>query len=260
MGIHGVIEFGNRALSGLVGLVALAVLVAVVTARPRRASLVRLATAVVLLVGLQGLIGGWSVLANLDPWVVAGHFTMSMVVIAVAYALWVRSGESDQPVRRAVPGEVRWLALGIVCTTLVVLAMGTVVTGSGPHAGDPDAPRIDLDPASVAQFHADAVFLLLGLSIAAWLALRAVGAPVGAVRAALILLGVEFAQGLIGFVQYATALPVLLVGLHMAGACAVWLAALHLGVTTRVRPAVAPVPAAPRAEAAQSEAAQSVAG
>ena len=235
MGVHGLIEFGNRGLSVVVGLVAVAALAAVFWSRPRRASLTRLAVLVVVGVGIQGLIGGLSVRVNLNPWVVAGHFLMSMLVIAAAYALWARAGESDAPARPVVPRELRWLAYGIAGTALAVLAIGTVVTGSGPHAGDPGSPRIDIDPVLVTQLHADAVFLLLGLSVAAWLALRATAAPPAAARAAILLLGVELGQGAIGFAQYFTALPVLLVGFHLAGACAVWLAALNLLRATRQR-------------------------
>lgn len=249
MGVHGVIEFGNRALSILVGLIAVGTLIAVLSGRPRRHGLTRLAVTVVGLVGVQGLIGGLSVRVNLNPWVVAGHFTTSMAVIAVAYLLWRRSGESDQPAHATVPGPLRWLAWLITATALAVLGIGTVVTGSGPHAGDPGSPRIDIDPALIAQVHADAVFLLLGLSIAAWLGFRATAAP-RAAKAALLLLGVELAQGLIGFVQYFTALPVLLVGLHMAGACAVWLAALRLLLDTLARPVHGRDPALDRAPAA----------
>ncbi|MQA23924.1 MAG: heme A synthase [Micromonosporaceae bacterium] len=232
MGAHGLIEFGNRGLSIVVGMAAVATLAAVLWSRPRRRGLTWLAGAVVVGVGIQGLIGGISVRVNLNPWVVAGHFLMSMVVIAAAYALWRRSAESDAPARPLVPRELRWLAGTILAATLTVLAVGTVVTGSGPHAGDPGSPRIDVDPLLVTQLHADAVFLLLGLSIAAWLALRAVGAPRHAVRAALLLLGAELAQGLVGFTQYFTALPAPLVAAHLAGACAVWLAALHLAYAT----------------------------
>jgi cytochrome c oxidase assembly protein subunit 15 len=99
-----------------------------------------------------------------------------------------------------------------------VLYAGTVVTGSGPHAGDADAPRNGLDPAAVSQLHADLVLLLLGLTVGLVLALRAVDAPAAAVRAAQWLLGVELAQGLVGAVQYATDLPLVLVGMHLLGA------------------------------------------
>ncbi|MGH3655342.1 MAG: COX15/CtaA family protein [Micromonosporaceae bacterium] len=244
MGLHGVIEFGNRTLSMIVGLIAIAALVAAISARPRRRDLTWLAMTVVILVGVQGVIGGLSVRFQLNPWVVAGHFTMSMVVIAFGYALWSRAPgpvTRHEEVARAgrtdvhpagLPRELRWLTAGIAATTLAVLAVGTVVTGSGPHAGDPDSERIAIDPGLIAQIHADLVFLLLGLSIAGWFAIRATAPGSSAARAATLLVAAELAQGGIGFVQYFTALPVLLVGLHMAGACMVWLAALHLYATT----------------------------
>jgi cytochrome c oxidase assembly protein subunit 15 len=228
MGIHGLIEFGNRVLSVLVGVIAVAVLIAVLASLPRVRGLGWLAATVVALVGVQGLVGGWSVRVNLNPWVVAAHFTTSMVLIGFAYALWARASTPPRDGTPVLPREARWLVAGIAATALAVLAVGTVVTGSGPHAGDPDSPRIQIDSGTLAQLHADLVFLLIGMSLAGWLALRAVAAPRPVTRAAAVLIGVELAQGLIGFVQYFTALPVLLVGVHMAGACAVWLAALHL--------------------------------
>jgi cytochrome c oxidase assembly protein subunit 15 len=100
----------------------------------------------------------------------------------------------------------------------VVLYLGTVVTGSGPHAGDVDAPRNDLDPLQVSQLHADAVFLFVGLTIGLLLAVHALGGTAEAKRAVVVLLGVELAQGTIGFVQYFTDLPEVLVGFHMLGA------------------------------------------
>ncbi len=96
--------------------------------------------------------------------------------------------------------------------------VGTIVTGSGPHAGDADSPRNGLDPASVSQLHADVVFLLLGLTVGTVLAFHAVGAPAEARRAVAWLLGAELVQGVIGVTQYFTDLPVVLVGMHVLGA------------------------------------------
>lgn len=235
MGILGVIEFGNRVLGILVGLIALATLLAVVLARPRRRDLRGLALGVLGLVILQGIIGGISVRVQLNPWVVALHFMLSMVALAVAYALWRRARDGGRTDHDTVPRPLRHLAFIIVAVSFVVLVLGTVVTGSGPHAGDPDAGRTGLDPQTMSQLHADSVALLIGLSIAWWFALRAVGAPRRAVRAAFVLIVVELAQGLIGVVQYLTNLPVALVSAHMLGACLVWLATLAALWSTRGR-------------------------
>jgi heme a synthase len=223
-GAHGVIEFGNRMLTFAVGVVAvLGVLVALLQTRPRRG--VRgLAFAVLAGIPAQAVLGGLTVLTHLNPWVVAAHFLLSMAVIGLAYAFWRRARDVATDWRP--PPPIRSLALTVTAVAAAVLALGTVVTGSGPHAGDASARRTGLDPATVAQLHADAVFLLVGLSIALWYALRAVAAPRAAVRAAGILVGVELAQGVIGFTQYFTGLPAVVVAAHRAGAAAVWLATL----------------------------------
>jgi cytochrome c oxidase assembly protein subunit 15 len=107
---------------------------------------------------------------------------------------------------------------GIAAITAVVLMLGTVVTGSGPHSGDPKAGRTGLDPELVSQLHADLVFLLVGLTAAMLVALYATDAPDRIRRTARDLLIVQLAQGLVGYVQYFTDLPIALVLVHMLGA------------------------------------------
>ncbi|BCJ63208.1 COX15/CtaA family protein [Polymorphospora rubra] len=238
MGIHGAIEFGNRLLTFAVGAVALAALVAVLLHRPRRRSLVLLALAVLAGIAVQAIIGGITVHTDLHPMIVGIHFVGSMALLLLTYALWRRIGESDGPKVRTVPAPLHALVWITTAVSAAVIMVGTLVTGSGPHAGDADAERNGLDPATISQLHADLVFLLIGLSVALWLALKAVGAPPRAVRAAVVLLVVELAQGVVGFVQYLTDLPVLLVGLHMLGSCLVWLATLAVLWSTRERPPV----------------------
>jgi len=140
----------------------------------------------------------------------------------------------------------------LVAVTGAVLVLGTVVTGSGPHAGDADVPRTGFDPETVSQLHADGVMLLVGLTVAALLWLRGSKAPRAATRAAAVLLAVELAQGVIGFVQYFTGLPVVLVGFHLLGATVVWIAALRLLLATATRqPAPEPEPGRPVAKVTQ---------
>src|SRR5690349_11463084 len=162
MGVHGAIEFGNRLLGIALGVIALACVVVAALQRPRRRSLVLLALAVALGIPGQGVIGGITVLTDLNPWVVGLHFLLSMALIAGAYALWRRSGEGDGPPRPLVPAPLRTLARLTVAAAAVVITAGVIVTGSGPHAGDEHARRTGLDPQAVSQLHADLVFLLLG--------------------------------------------------------------------------------------------------
>ncbi|HEX5542743.1 MAG TPA: COX15/CtaA family protein [Micromonospora sp.] len=235
MGIHGAIEFGNRMITWVVGAIAIAGLVAALRYRPRRRSLVRLAGAVLFGVALQGIVGGITVRTGLHPSIVGIHFILSMALLVGTYAFWRRVDEPDGPVQPLVPGPLRSLTWITVAASAAVLFVGVAATGSGPHSGDPQAPRNGLDPEMISQVHADVVFLLIGLSIALWYALRAVGAPPAAIRAAGILIIVELSQSLIGFVEYFTGLPAVLVGAHMLGSCLVWLATLAVLWSTRKR-------------------------
>ncbi|GIE15537.1 cytochrome b561 [Paractinoplanes ferrugineus] len=243
MGVHGVIEFGNRLLTFVLGAIALACLVVALLDRPRRRRQVRLSAAVLLGIPGQGVVGGITVLTHLNPWVVGLHFLLSMALIVAAYFLWRSTYEGDGTPIPLVAPPLRHLTALTVLASAAVIVLGVVVTGSGPHSGDNGAKRNGLDPASISQAHADAVFLLIGLTIALWFALRAVGARTPA-RAARTLFVVEMAQGLIGFVQYFTHLPVALVAAHMLGSALVWTATLSVLWSIRERPAH-PQPAVP---------------
>jgi heme a synthase len=249
-GIHGYVEFGNRLLGVAIGILVTLVFLAAVLSRDRRRSIIVLSLLNGASIPAQAVVGGLTVLTKLNPWVVAAHFLLSPAIIVVGFLLWRRTRLGDGPARTVVPGPLRALSWLIAGVTVAVLAAGTVVTGSGPHAGDQHAKRTGLDPAMVAQLHADLVCLLIGLSVALWFAvrlLRSTGqadpAAAGLLTRAGWLIVIELAQGVVGFVQYFTHLPDLLVGLHMAGAAAVWLAALSVLFATRTRD---PLPAVTR--------------
>ncbi len=242
LGWHGVIEFGNRMLTFVVAAVAFATWVAVRRLRPAPPGAGRTATWLALGVPAQALLGGVTVLTDLDPWVVALHLMLSMLLIAWAVLLLRQLGPSPPP-GPPLPPSATWLVRGTYATCWVVLYVGTMVTGSGPHAGDVSSPRNGMDPAMVSQAHADLVFLLVGLTVGTLLALRAVGA-VRTARAAGWLLGVELAQGTVGLVQYATDLPLVLVAVHLLGASVLtatatwlWLEAEAARLTPRGAPA-----------------------
>jgi cytochrome c oxidase assembly protein subunit 15 len=212
---HGAIEFGNRLLTFALTAVAVATVVSVW--RSHRRDLRPLALLTLLGIPAQALLGGVTVLTGLNPWTVAAHFLLSMVLVALATVLWLRSREPGvgRPLTRR---PLVLLVGGIAAVTAAVLVIGTVVTGSGPHSGDPKAGRTGFDPELVSQLHADVVFLLLGLTLALLVALAATDAPGRLRRAARDLLVVQLAQGVVGFVQYFSDLPIVLVLLHMAGA------------------------------------------
>jgi heme a synthase len=228
MGYHGQIEFTNRTLTGVVGVLALACVIAALLQprhAPRRRTQLTWAAIVLASIPAQAVLGGLTVLTKLNPWLVSSHFLLSSAVITATYQLWTRT--RDTPTPEPVKPPIRALGHTILATTALVLAAGTIVTGSGPHAGDTHAKRTGLDPATIAQLHTDLVMLLIGLTAATWLALRATGNRHSAHAAAALAI-VESSQALIGFVQYFTHLPVILVGAHMLGACLVLIAALRL--------------------------------
>lgn len=211
LGIHGAIEFGNRMLTYVLIAVAIGTLVAVWRWSGSTPALRRLTLLLALGIPFQGVIGGITVLTNLNPWIVSLHLLLSMALIAGSVLLVVR-------VRGVEPTPVPVRSVLLVRATFVVLVvvvyLGTMVTGSGPHAGDADSPRNGLDPHVMSQVHAASVYLLVALTLATVVALR--GTP--AIRFAALLLVVEVLQGTIGFVQYLTDLPVALVAAHLVGA------------------------------------------
>jgi cytochrome c oxidase assembly protein subunit 15 len=230
LGVHGVIEFGNRTLTFLLAAIAIACWVAALQARRADRTDTRpfwLSTVIALGVPAQALIGGVTVLTDLNPWVVSFHLLVSMAIIGVC--VWLLD-EVRGPTRDGAAAGVRRLAVLLFAAGWLVLYLGTVVTGSGPHAGDTDSPRNGLDPLQLSQLHADAVFLFLGLM--AGLALVTTGV---ARRAAVALLVVSLAQGTVGFVQYFTDLPILLVGIHLLGAALVAAAMTWALLATRPR-------------------------
>ncbi|MDQ1601085.1 MAG: heme a synthase [Actinomycetota bacterium] len=235
MGGHGLVEFGNRMLT--FALSAVVVAAVVVAWRAGRSDL--RAAALLLFGGIvaQAVLGGVTVLTGLNPVTVMAHFLLSVALIAVATRAHVLSAGQRVPPRREVHPAVQLGGRGLLVVTALLLLAGTVVTGTGPHSGDKNAThRLPFDLVEVTQLHADLVFLLVGLTIGLAIALQATDVPPVLRRRVRVLLGVVLAQGLVGYAQYATDLPVALVAVHVLGACLVWVAALRLvlAMTTEV--------------------------
>ncbi len=208
--LHEAIEFGNRMLTFVLTAVAVATFVA--AWQTGRRQLRVLALVLALGVPAQAVIGGITVLTELNSWVVSLHLLLSMAMVGVAVLFLRRLDHPDAVWTRGPLQALAWTLFG---SAWVVLYLGTIVTGAGPHAGDVDTPRNGIDPLQISQLHADSVFLLVGLTIGLLFA----AGP--ARRVVAILLGVELAQGAIGFVQYFTDLPEVLVGFHMLGAAVI---------------------------------------
>lgn len=217
-GFHKLIEFGNRTLTSVVGVAAILVIVAVWRWAPGRVALRRISVLPLFGVILQVLLGGVTVLTGLNPAIVAAHFLASMVLVSLSAYLLYRVGEGDDVPVALVRPEIRWLAWVVATLGALVLVLGTVVTGSGPHAGDADTPRFGFDPRTIAWLHADAVMIFFGLVVAVLLAVHLTATDPRPRRAWHSVFGLTLLQGAVGYTQYLTGLPEALVLVHMLGA------------------------------------------
>ncbi|MEU2433037.1 COX15/CtaA family protein [Streptomyces sp. NPDC007861] len=235
-GIHGAIEFGNRMLTYVLSAAVGWTIIAARSTKPLRRGLTRLGWAQFWVVMSNAVLGGITVWAGLNPWTVAGHFLAANALLTVATVTWVRAGEGDGATRPRVPRPVRKLSWALLTVSAVLIAAGTIVTGSGKHAGDSsDVPRMPFDWVDAAHVHAALAWLVCALAVAMWLVLRVVDAPDDTRARARDLLLVLLAQGAVGYVQFFTDVPELLVGAHMLGSSLMWIAVLRLALSLRER-------------------------
>jgi cytochrome c oxidase assembly protein subunit 15 len=220
--LHAWIEFGNRLLTFALLLSALVAIIYVLNSG--RKDLRSLAAGQVLGIVGQGVLGGITVLTDLHPLPVAGHLLLSMFLIAGAASLYSRR-EAPQIKVAAPTKTISVLSQAHIAISFIVLILGTIVTGSGPHAGDEKAQRFGFDIRSVAIVHADAVIFLMGLTIAL---LVAASVTKSTKKAIYIFFAISLAQGGVGYAQYLTGIPELLVAIHLAGATLFWIAAWRI--------------------------------
>ncbi|MDP2014959.1 MAG: COX15/CtaA family protein [Actinomycetota bacterium] len=244
-GWHKYIEFGNRSLTFVLVLLAIAALVAafidqrsrVARGGQRRGLLLLLAAIPLIGTLAQAILGGITVLTGLHPITVSLHFLISMGLVAGVIALVVRSGDvGDRPLVMLVRREVRALTWLLVGVTGIVVVLGTLVTGSGPHSGDANAEnRFSFDPRTISWIHADVVLLFIGLLAGLLLALYLTRAPRRVIKTTWTVVAISLAQAAIGYIQYFTNLPTALVLLHVTGAVLLWIAILFVLASERTR-------------------------
>ena len=231
--LHAWIEFGNRLLTFLlllVGLIALVIAVRVSKGLKNKSSIRSLALGQVLGIFGQGILGGITVLTDLNPIPVAAHLLLSMLLISGAASLrFIIVGLETQQTDTTQLTLIR----SQVVITAVVLVLGTIVTGSGPHAGDEKTKRFSFDPRSVSVLHADFVIILSVITIILWLLTKSLKGVI--YRRNNILLLIIFMQGVIGYVQYFTGLPELLVGFHLLGSTLTWIAVWTLFKSVNIK-------------------------
>lgn len=225
--VHTYIEFLNRTLFFLLAVIALSAWLVIRRLDPPRKDMRRLAFIIGLGIPAQAVLGGVTVLTGLNPFTVMAHLLVTMVIIYWCAVLYNRARELDRVVPEYASRPMHWLARSVLASTYLTLVMGTIVTGSGPHSGDPRAGRTGFDPELMSQLHADAVFLLVGISVAV-LIVSHVWRAQKLRRAATTLVALEVGQGVVGYVQYFNGLPEVLVGIHLL------LAALLMAAATFV--------------------------
>ena len=237
MGIHGVIEFGNRVLGGVLAILAIIAFLQVVKLYRTRGDLFWLALVAGLGVPFQAVLGGITVLTGLTWWVVGMHFVTSIVLVAITTSYVVRVYATPGPRYRAVPG---WYAVVASITSVVVLItilVGIATTGAGPHAGDAKTPRSGLNPEILQHVHAIPAYVTFALTLLLVVAAFRVGGP-DLRRFTQYLLAVELLQIVVGLIQANTGLPGVLVGIHMtlAALLAACMTAVMLSLTAPVEP------------------------
>lgn len=223
------IEFGNRLLTFVLVLAAITVVVSVLAAG--RKDLRGLALGQVLGILGQGILGGITVLTGLHPATVAAHFLLSIILIAGATSL---RAQRFAPFEKENPAPlVKRIATAHIIVSFCVIFLGTLVTGSGPHAGDAKAPRLPFDLRTMAWIHADAVIALFGITFGFFVVH---GVSERTKKHLKIFVAIALGQGLIGYVQWYLDLPELLVALHLVGSTLVWIASwrVWLSVTKRM--------------------------
>lgn len=262
LGIHGLIEFGNRMVTVLLIVAVGWAITAARLQKPWDRTLTRLAWSMFWLVVVNAVAGGITVLVGLNPWVVALHFMLAMGLLATATLTWHRARWRGARGSSA-PAASRVLAWILLLVTALLIVAGTIVSGAGPHSGDSrDVPRIGGAGSTevwsrVVLVHAGLAAAAIVLTIALYLVLRSATNAAIAPRTTLILLVVLLAQGVIGAVQSLIGIPAVLVALHLLGAALVWVGAIR--VLLDVEPglfALRPVPADRMARSESSAAVQ----
>ena len=237
--LHAWIEFGNRLLTFVLFLNAVALMVAIIKSKePKNVKIkwIRLGLIQILGILAQGVLGGITVLTGLNPATVAAHFLLSITLIAAALSLRQRVHGKTPTAHFLNPLSKRIAYLHLLLSILVIAA-GTVVTGSGPHAGDSAAERFNLDSRTMAWIHADLVIALLGITTALLISIKLGESGETRMhmgRAVQSFLLIALVQGGVGYIQYFTGLPELIVGFHIFGAILVWLSAWNIAIKGNV--------------------------
>ena len=225
-GFHKYIEFGNRLLTFAVLAISIALFVVALMHKKRQiilwASLPLIGTL------LQAVLGGITVLTGLNPFTVMAHFLLSIILVAISVKIFAYFSEKTYQYKLPKIVDIYLQILTLI--GFIVIVLGTITTGSGPHSGDEIAARFNLDVREVAWLHADSVLLFVGLVIGLQVITRLDKDLFYLQRNAKILLAICVIQGFIGYVQWFSSVPWILVSVHVAGAVITWITLVNLSL------------------------------
>jgi cytochrome c oxidase assembly protein subunit 15 len=241
--VRPMIEFVNRTITGIVSVIVILAVLGSLVRVPRRRDLTWWSLGLVAGVVGQIVLGGYTVKFGLKPQLVTAHFLVSIVLVWNGMVLHHRAGGPGGRAHLVVEARLRAVARALLALSALVLVTGTVVTATGPHAGDASAPRYDLAITDVARVHSLTVWTFLAVSAFVLWRLAQTGAPRQLDTRARRLVGAIVLQGALGYFQYVAGVPPYLVILHVLGSVLVFVATLDLYLHLFARPADAPIPA-----------------
>jgi cytochrome c oxidase assembly protein subunit 15 len=224
--LHPIVEFANRLVSVVVTVVSVVALAVAALRTPPRRDLTLLAAGLVGGIVAQIVLGGLVVLFKLNPYLVALHFVLTIVILADAIMLYHLSGSHPTRADPVVGRDLVRLAQLLLCTLVLVILLGTMVTGAGPHAGGSGAKRVPIAFRDIAEAHSTVALFLIGLTLASQFAFHQAKAPAVVLRRGRLFIEVMVLQGAIGYLQYFTHDPAWVVELHLAGVTTLWIAGI----------------------------------
>jgi cytochrome c oxidase assembly protein subunit 15 len=231
MSFHPMVEFVNRVFTGVVSIAVILAAAGAVLRTPRRKDLIVLALSLILGVAAQAVLGGLTVHHELDPRFVMAHFLLSMLLIWAGAALTYRARQPDSRAIAIVHRDYRILGAAMFVLTSVVLFVGTMVTGSGPHGGDEHVERLDFALRDITRVHGALVWTLIFVTVVTMWRLRAAGASSTLMKKGEYCVAAMLLQGLVGYTQYALHFPAALALLHVVGAVAVWVSVIWFNLS-----------------------------
>lgn len=233
-GIHKWIEFGNRLLTFVLAAIAIMVLIYGINKFKENKLLLTLSAAPLLGTLFQAVLGGITVLTSLNPFTVMAHFLVSIALVALAVTLiWKSQNPKKTQKSSSLPDTAHYLIQSAVGVGLIVIILGTITTGSGPHSGDTEAARFNLDVRSMAWLHADAVWLFVGLLIGSYALLKVMKINSQLSKNLNFVITIAAAQALVGYSQWFSGLPWALVAVHVALAVILWILLVRMLLSTR---------------------------